>query len=490
MDNYAPSLVPRYANRPNCWMRSRIGVACDEIGNMCMVKSVALAVYSIISVAANPPTPEPTSNFWSVIEEWGKTWMWENLTIQGEVSWLAEAIADNSLIVVTDGSFMKEIYPHINLVAFVFECTKGQDRLWGSFVEHSLDAGSYRLKLIGLTAIHLILHWINVVSPNLWRSVLILSNCLGALNKVEDLLPYRIPTQCSHLDILKNIMVNCSNLSFSRHYSHVKAHQDNHQAYSGLPREAQLNCQMDYLAKKAIYEAQEPQGTPTRHFPLEPVCVFLGRNKLTSNKREKLQFWVQKQLARSWIHDASILFTDMFDKVDWEMFHIALCRVPRMFQIWACKQIMDIALANKNRPWECLLCPLCPSCAQVPETCAHILLCKHAGRVDVLMKSINLLACWLTEVDSDPNLRDCIVDFAKGCGEVTMSYICLGMDTRYRLMAQDQDAIGWRRFMEGMICQQIREIQAMYTVIEGSRITPEQWTMGVVVKLLEATHGQ
>jgi hypothetical protein len=62
-------------------MRSRIDVACDEIGNMCLVKSVALAVYSIISVLANPSTPEPPLNFWSMIKEWGKTWMWVNLTI-------------------------------------------------------------------------------------------------------------------------------------------------------------------------------------------------------------------------------------------------------------------------------------------------------------------------------------------------------------------------------------------------------------------------
>ncbi len=106
------------------------------------------------------------------------------------------------------------------------------------------------------------------------------------------------------------------------------------------------------------------------------------------------------------------------------------------------------------------------------------------------MKSIDLLASWLTEVDTDPNLLDCIVDYAKGCGGVTMSDICLGMDTRYHLMAQDQDIIGWRRFMEGIICRQIRGIRATYTVIEGSQVTPEQWTMGVVVKLLEATHGK
>jgi hypothetical protein len=85
MDVYTLSLVPCYANRPNCWTRSGIGVACEEIYAMCLVKSAALAVYSIVSVAAGPPTPDLPLNFWSMIEEWGKTWTWENLTIRGEM---------------------------------------------------------------------------------------------------------------------------------------------------------------------------------------------------------------------------------------------------------------------------------------------------------------------------------------------------------------------------------------------------------------------
>jgi hypothetical protein len=144
---------------------------------------------------------------------------------------LADSIAENTLVAVTDGSYMKKIYPHINSAAFVFECSKGRGRLWGSFVEHTPDAGIYQGELLGLMAIHLILRGVNVVSTNLRGLVLILSNYLGTFNKVKDLLPYRIPTQCSHLDILKNIMANCSNLSFSRLYSHVKARQDNGKVY-------------------------------------------------------------------------------------------------------------------------------------------------------------------------------------------------------------------------------------------------------------------
>jgi hypothetical protein len=90
--------------------------------------------------------------------------------------------------------------------------------------------------------------------------------------------------------------------------------------HSDLPREAQLNCQMDYLAKTAIYETLAPQEIPRRRFPLKPICVFLGKNKLTSDKGERLHFWVHKQLARSRFRKADILFAHQFDKVDWDLF--------------------------------------------------------------------------------------------------------------------------------------------------------------------------
>jgi hypothetical protein len=95
-----------------------------------------------------------------------------------------------------------------------------------------------------------------------------------------------------------------------------------------------------------------------------------------------------------------------FKLVDWEMVYLALHKVPRMFQIWALKQVMNVAPANSNRPWETNLCPLCPSCMQVRETCEHILFCNHAGRVDALLQSINFLNEWMRESGTDPTLRE------------------------------------------------------------------------------------
>jgi hypothetical protein len=312
---------------------------------------------------------------------------------------------------------------------------------------------------------------------------------MGALHKVENMPPYQIPSKCSHPDILKNIMINCEGLSFKREFSHMAAHQDDKIDYGELSRESQLNCQMDFYAKHAIFEESSNHNPHPKRYPLEPIYIFLGKNKLTSDNGDRLRFWAQKQVAKESFHDSKIMFEE-FELVDWEMIYFTLHKVPRMFQIWAMNQVMNIAPANGNRPWERSLCPLCPSCMQEKETCEHILFCNNTGRVEVFRHSIQLLDEWMQEAGTDPTLRDCITDYTSGRGGQLMSSITWGLPSRYQLMAQSVDKIGWRRFMEGMIPKEIREIQEAFTSVEGALISSKTWSTGIIVKLLEAVHGQ
>ncbi len=137
MDVYEPSLVRNYANWPNCWMRSRIDVPQVDQDEICSMKDVALAVKSIISHSPRPPIQASPTTFWEVVRGWGNTWMWDNLSITGDLDLIAASIADNSCIAVTDGSYMKELYPYLNSAAFVLECSKGRGRLMGSFMEQT-----------------------------------------------------------------------------------------------------------------------------------------------------------------------------------------------------------------------------------------------------------------------------------------------------------------------------------------------------------------
>ena len=99
---------------------------------------------------------------------------------------------------------------------------------------------------------------------------------------------------------------------------------------------------------------------------------------------------------------------------------------------------------------------------------------------------------WMKHQGTDPDLRDCLFEYAMGRGAITMLDICEsnGYDQRYRRMATAQDSIGWRWFMEGMICKEIGGIQREYAGLQGSCLSVTKWSVGLVVKLLEVTHGQ
>jgi hypothetical protein len=103
------------------------------------------------------------------------------------------------------------------------------------------------------------------------------------MEKVKNLPPSRVPSSLAHLDVLKNIRVNCSNLTFGRLYSHVLAHQDDKLDYSNLSRPSQLNVNMDYNAKRVLWNLKPTCLPSERAFPLESVCIFAESSKITAD---------------------------------------------------------------------------------------------------------------------------------------------------------------------------------------------------------------
>jgi hypothetical protein len=79
----------------------------------------------LISVApiANPD-PVPLT-FKEVLMSWGSTWLWEHVSITGGDTWIEESIADGTLVTVTDGTYIRELFLNVCLAAFVLECSKG-----------------------------------------------------------------------------------------------------------------------------------------------------------------------------------------------------------------------------------------------------------------------------------------------------------------------------------------------------------------------------
>jgi hypothetical protein len=468
---------------------------CDQVicGVPCSVRSSTQDTVTIRSVASPPDPDDMPESFLDVLREWGSLWMWDSLRLIGDDNWLLEAIRDGTCIAVTDGSYIRELYPDMSSCAFVLECTKGRGRIFGSFAEHSERACAYRGELLGLMAIHLILLAANKLEAALPGLAKIYSDCLGALKKVTSLPETRLPSGCKHSDILKNIMVNCSKLSFGVEYLHVSAHQDDKLSFQQLPRPAQLNCCMDSTAKAKLWGFEGTELPPQEVFPLEAIAVFVGKEKLTSGSEDTLRFWCQKTVAKEvFAHEkVKVLDNEQFEEVEWPAVYQALTDVPRMFQLWAFKQVMGIAGTNEMQarytPNHSRKCPSCQLCV---ETCGHVLFCEEEGRVDLLHKSIDLLDQWMREKGTDESLRKYLVKYARARGGRTMVEITGWRAGMYRDLANSMDKIGWRRFMEGMISKEVLAIQRKVEDEGKCKMTIKNWGAGLVTKLLEVTHGQ
>ncbi len=72
------------------------------------------------SVPLHPPFIRPIAptDFLDVLRGWGQTWIWDDLKVTGGTDWLAQAIADNSLVAVTDGSYIREHHPELLQISF------------------------------------------------------------------------------------------------------------------------------------------------------------------------------------------------------------------------------------------------------------------------------------------------------------------------------------------------------------------------------------
>jgi hypothetical protein len=448
----------------------------------------------IVTTSISPAVDEviPPQSILDVIKGWKHTWLWRKLRILGNTDWLRDSVEAGSVLALADGSYIKELFADASACAFVLECQEGRGRILGKFVESSKDSCAYRGELLGLLAIHLILHALNKMYPRLTGKVRIASDCLGALGRIADLPRDRLPSGIKHSDILKILAIHCQDFTFDCTYEHVEAHQDDHDSYQSLSRPSQLNCCMDLEAKGELWEMVGQPIPPQQALPLDAVSVMIGRDKMTSGSEDNIVFWCNRILARRSLSDPKVKWIneEQFDEVYWPACYAALSAAPRMFQLFASKQTMGIAGCNVNQAF---YTPghskMCPSCGVVQESCSHILLCEEAGRVEALHRSIDHMNRWLKDNGTDNELRSVLVEYAHGRGGLTMQEI-VGNHPQHVQMATSVDCIGWRRFMEGMVSKEVVELQRYALVETESRLTVDKWANEFVIRLIEITHGQ
>ncbi len=276
------------------------------------------------------------------------------------------------------------------------------------------------------------------------------------------------------------------------YYSHVKAHQDDNVAFAKLSRKSQLNCICDHAAKHRISSDGTVGVRQGGLFPLEPMGLFVGTKKMTSDTEEDIRFWAHQQLAKTFYNTHKILTPAQFECVDWASVHWTHHNLPRLFQIWAAKHVLRVAGTMKFLAQQDGRSPLCPSCQAGKETCTHIALCPEIVRTDAFKQSTREVEWWLEEHKTQPNLQSLLLMYLRGRGTMTCVECLLSLQLPYvyQEFATSQDIIGWDKFVMGMVLTKLLPIQSSHSVESNSSARATRWITGFITQLLQVVHTQ
>ena len=67
----------------------------------------------VTRTSLHQPAAPKEQSFIEFLHSWGGTWMWKGLAMPVDTKWLNDAVANNTLVCVTDGSYSQEKAPDI-----------------------------------------------------------------------------------------------------------------------------------------------------------------------------------------------------------------------------------------------------------------------------------------------------------------------------------------------------------------------------------------
>ncbi len=227
-------------------------------------------------------------------------------------------------------------------------------------------------------------------------------------------------------------------------------------------------------------------------FPMEPIAIFVGDQKMTSDTGDQIRFWAHCYLARQYYQDHNILSSDQFDHVDWKSIHGTLHGLARLLQLWAAKHVLGIVGTMKFLAHQDNRCPLCPSCRTSIETCKHIAQCPESGHAEAFIQSSGEVEKWMLVHHPHPDLASLFLAYLRGQGSTTCLECLdnLNLPLIYRDYAASQDIIGWDGFVTGWVSAKLLPLHSTLSHESSWSSSATRWILGLITQLLLVTHTQ
>jgi hypothetical protein len=215
------------------------------------------------------------SGFEHVIKSSANQSLWLSLDWDGDGSWILDGKLAQSLVIIHDGSYMKEVLTHISLAATMIYCRIAKAQCKCMWAKQLASASSYHGEILGGIMTQSIL---NAAASKCHDAIpLVVVGCdnNGVVSHGnEPLRPF--PTNQSQADICRIFKNLFSAQPFCIRYKYMQSHADDTKRWQDCSLKEQINIKVDCLAKKALMAARSTGKCIKSVFPNEQIWISMG----------------------------------------------------------------------------------------------------------------------------------------------------------------------------------------------------------------------
>jgi hypothetical protein len=170
----------------------------------------------------------------------------------------------------------------------------------------------------------------------------------------------------------------------------------------------------------------------------------------------------------------------ILDYVNWDAIYCAMRESPKRRRVIITKQLARICGVRKYmKLWKKQDSEACPRCG-LPEDASHVWKCNGSGAKEIWDKAIGVLANWLSEASTDPDIEHAIISNLRRWREGEPPDISPGP---LQVALSQQADIGWGLLIEGWCGIDWAECQQTHYQWVGSRKSGKRWACNLIKRM-------
>jgi len=303
-------------------------------------------------------------------------------------------------------------------------------------------------------------------------------NC-ESLRRVDTLdeFEYFADPLATDFDIWAEIKRISGTMTIKTETHHVKAHQDRHKNYEDLPRDAQVNCDMDTTAEE-MRESDSPTP-PVPIFQSNKIAIKLGNIVVTDQINKRLRNHFTAPPLQEYLKSKFRWSEEIFRTIDWITMGKYMHSVPKpkltnlikLQHGWQHTNTRKKMIQGDEDDTDGMsdTCPL--RCGHVEED-HHYLTCTAQPGYKQIRRETQSLDGSLTKLGTHPDLRNILIrtvrTFLTGGTPTLVWDKSDKISDTIKAAFREQEEIGWQHLFLGRISMKWKYAQHQYLSQQAS----------------------